>query len=60
MVFLLKVHGCGHPEIYLYQTLNKGQSWNTSYCTFIEGRKLTNGEEFWDVKELEVFKIQYL
>ena len=52
--------GCGNPEIYLKQTLNKGQSWNNSFCTFIEGRKLTNGEEFWDVKELEAFKIQYL
>ena len=52
--------GCSYLEIFLYQTLNKGQSWNTPSCTFIEGRKLTNGEEFWDVKELEVFKIQYL
>ena len=28
--------------------------------TFLLGRKLTDGEEFWDVKELEVFKITYI
>ena len=51
-----------HPEIYLqYNTLNKGQSWdNSSDNTFFNGKKLTNGEEYWDVKELEVFKIIYL
>ena len=49
-----------HPEIYLYNNLNKGQSYdNNTYNTFLLGRKLTNGEEYWDVKELEVFKIIY-
>ena len=52
--------GCQYPEIYLYETLNKGESWNNSDCTFIEGRKLTNGKQYWEVKELEVFKIQYI
>ena len=53
--------GCGHPEIYLYKTLNKGQSYDYSdENTFVLGRKLTNGEEYWDVKELEVHKIIYI
>ena len=53
--------GSGYPEIYLYGTLDKGQSYdNSSYNTFLLGRKLTNGEEFWDVKELEVHKIIYI
>ena len=52
----------GYPEIYLQNnTLNKGTSFdNSSYNTFFNGKKLTNGEEYWDVKELEVFKIIYL
>ena len=50
-----------YPEIYLYQTLNKGRSWeHSSYNTFVLSRKLTNGEEYWDVKELEVYKIVYI
>jgi len=52
--------GCNWPEIYLNGTLDKGYSYNYSGCTFTEGRKLTNGEEYWDVKELEVFKINYI
>jgi len=52
--------GCGFPEIYLDGTLDKGRSWDHSYCTFTQGRILTNGEEYWDVKELEVFKINYI
>ena len=53
--------GCNYPEIYLYYSLNKGQSFdNSSYNTFLLGRKLTNGEEYLDVKELEVFKIHYI
>ena len=52
--------GCSYPEIYFNNTLNKGQSFNSSgNNTFLLGRKLTNGEEFWDVKELEVHKIMY-
>ena len=52
--------GCGWPDIYLNGTLDKGRSWDTSNCTFTQGRILTNGEEYWDVKELEVFKINYI
>ena len=52
--------GCGFPEIYLKGTLNSGRSFDNPSCSFVGGRKLTNGEEFWDVKELEVYKITYL
>ena len=52
--------GCGYPEIYLNGTLDKGQSYDDYRCTFTEGRILTNGERNWDVKELEVFKINYI
>ena len=53
--------GCNWPEIYLNGSLNKGQSWDeSSGNTFVLGRKLTNGEQDWDVKELEVHKIIYL
>jgi len=52
--------GCNWPEIYLDGTLNKGRSWDDSSCTFTQGRILTNGEQYWDVKELEVFKINYI
>ena len=41
-------------------TLNKGQSYDNSQInTFLFGRKLTNGEEYWNVKELEAHKIIY-
>ena len=52
--------GYNWPEIYLNGSLNKGQSYSNSGNTFVLGRKLTNGEEYWDVKELEVHKITYL
>ena len=48
--------GCNYPEIIL-RSLNRGRSWNNSQNTFVENQKLTNGEEYWDVKELEVFQI---
>jgi len=53
--------GCGYPEIYFDGSLDKGQSFsNESYNTFLIDRKLTNGDEYWEVKELEVFQIKYL
>ena len=52
--------GCNFPEIYLYITLDKGKSWNSVNNTFIDKRVLTKGEEYWDVKELEVHKIIYI
>ena len=35
-------------------------SYSTDQNTFLLGRKLTKGEQYWDVKELEVHKITYL
>ena len=53
--------GNNFPEIVFNNTLNKGHSWNEPRQNkFIEGRKIANGEEYWEVKELEVFKIIYL
>ena len=53
--------GCGWPEIYFNGTLDKGQSFTQAeYSTFIGSKALTNGEENWDVKELEVHKIIYI
>ena len=52
--------GCGWPEIYFLNSLNKGNSYDGQNCTFIPNRKLTNGEFNWEVKELEVYKISYL
>ena len=52
--------GCGNPEIYFDKTLDKGESCDTKQCTFIDKRVLTNGEKFWEVKELEVHKIIYI
>ena len=51
--------GNNFPEIIL-RDLNKGRSWNDPKNTFVEGQKLTNGEEYWDVKEIEVFQINYI
>ena len=48
-----------NEEIYLYNTLDKGES-KKENTTFQTNRKLTNGEQYWDVKELEVFKIKYI
>ena len=51
------------PEIYFNLDLNEGRSYDDNSNktnAFILGRKLTNGEELWDVKELEVHKIIYL
>ena len=52
--------GGDSPEIYLTGTLDKGQSFESPQNTFFNERKLTNGEEFWDVKELEVHKIIFI
>ena len=49
-----------YPEIYLPKTLDKGQSFDNESSIFLRNRLLTNGEEYWDVKELEVYKITYL
>ena len=53
------VFGCGKAEIAV-DSLTKGQSYDDKKeNTFIPGRVLTNGEKYWDIKELEVYKIKY-
>jgi len=53
--------GSNYPEIILRDSLNNGRSWDDSNNnTFLTGRKLTNGEEYWEVKELEAYKIVYI
>ena len=51
--------GCGYPEIYFNETLDIGESSDVS-CTFTDKRVLTNRDQYWDVKELEVYKIIYI
>jgi len=51
----------GYPEIFLDYSLDKGISYdNSTKNTFFNGRKLTNGDTNWDVKELEIYKIIYI
>ena len=54
--------GYSYPEIYLSNTLDKGESYeyNALYSSFTMGRKITNGEQYWDVKEIEIYKIEYI
>jgi len=53
--------GSHFPEIYFENSLSKGESWDDSNnSTFLLGRKLTNGERVWEVKELEAYKIIYI
>ena len=52
--------GCLNADIKFNGTLNKGQSANYNITSFSSGTRLTNGEMFYDVKELEVHKIIYL
>ena len=47
------------PDIYFYNNLDRGQSYKCEQNTFLGDQSLANGEESWDVKELEVFKIIY-
>ena len=30
------------------------------YEAFLSNRELTNGEHYWDIKEFEVYKINYI
>ena len=46
-----------YPEIYIPNSLDKGQSYNE---TFLSNKELTNGETNWDIKEFEVYKINYI
>ena len=54
-------YGSSWPEIHFDKTLDKGRSFDSQHnSTFYIKKELTNGEEYWDVKELEVFKITYI
>ena len=48
-----------YPEIFFESSLNKGQSYDDDN-TFFNGKKFTKGEGYWDVRELEAFKIIYI
>ena len=50
----------GNSDIYFYQTLNRGSCGITKESTFLTNNELTNGEQYWDVKEIEVYKIIYI
>ena len=54
--------GNSYPEIYLPNILDKGESYeyNEQYSSFTMGRKIINGEQYWDVKEIEIYKIEYI
>ena len=54
------IFGGNIPNIYLEGTLEKGKSSNSPKCTFDDKLELTNGQPYWDVKELEVHKIIYI
>ena len=49
----------GNDDIRIYQTLNKGET-REGNEKFLSNRKITNGEQYWDIKELEVYKINYI
>ena len=51
----------GYPEIYFSDNLNEGGAYNTpiKYTFLSEGKKITNGENTWNIKEIEVYKILY-
>ena len=52
------VFGCSQADIALgSDSLEKGQCYKDKTNTFLSDRILTNGDEFWDVKEIEVYKI---
>ena len=41
--------GCGWPEIYCHETLDKGQSYDHESSTFLRNNLLANGEQNLDV-----------
>ena len=49
----------GYDDIYIYKSLDKGET-KEGNEKFISNRNITNGEQYWDIKELEVYKITYI
>ena len=41
-------------------SLDKGECYKDSTCTFLSDRILTNGERYWKTKEAEVYKITFI
>ena len=55
------VFGCNQADIALgYGSLDRGQCYKSEINTFLSDRVLTNGDEYWDTKEVEVYKIIYI
>ena len=55
------VFGSNQADIALfYNSLDKGQCYKSKSNTFLSDRILTNGDEFWETKEVEVYKIIYI
>ena len=52
--------GNNWPEIMLVNDLNIGYSFSHKNNLFVEGSVLNNGEEKFNVKEIEVYKIEYI
>ena len=52
----------GYPEIYFDQNLDLGGAYNTSqnYTFLPEGKTIANGDNNWNIKEIEVHKILYI
>ena len=55
------VFGSGHADIaWGPDSLDKGECYKDSTCTFLFDRILTNGERYWKTKEAEVYKITFI
>ena len=55
------VFGCGQADIVLFwNSLDKGECYKSESNTFLSDRILTNGDEFFETKEVEVYKIIYI
>ena len=56
------VFGCGEADIALgyNSSVDKGECYKDKSSTFLSDRILTNGDRFWETKEVEVYKIIYI
>ena len=54
------VFGCGKADIALGgYSLDKGECYKAKTNTFLSDRILTNGDQYFETKEVEVYKIIY-
>ncbi len=49
-----------NPDIIIRGSLDEGECYDELDNTFISGRKLTKGEQYFKVKEIEVYQINYI